>query len=297
MMITEVSERRAEPPLESWATRATKIRAVDPCYRSLVRPREVDVSLENPFAKSYIGVVPPDKKTPTDLSTPGFWLRDWCVYPNLDRISRDETTVHLEPKVMDLLVYLAQHSGRVVTKNDIIDAVWEGHIVANSALSRCMALLRGALGDDARQPRYIETIPKRGYRLTAPVTGIEPVILESREPMFRLRVGEREYPLVDGEHVIGRSPEVAIYVDSPKISRHHARIEVEGGRASLEDMGSKNGTFVDGRMVTAPIPLEDGNEIVAGSVVFTFIDVRAGESTETMSDPDRPPEVRREWGL
>ena len=270
------------------------ILSADPARTS---PQTATVALEIPASDTYIESVPLTPKTPRDLSTSGFWLHDWCVYPDLDRISRDGATVHLEPKVMDLLVYLARHTGQVVSKNDIIDAVWEGHIVANSALSRCMALLRGALGDDARQPRYIETIPKRGYRLIAPITGIEPEITETQAATFHLRVGEREIPLHDGEHLIGRSPETAVCIDSPKVSRHHARILVDGEAASVEDMGSKNGTYLGGRLVTAPTPLSDGDEIVAGSVAITFIDVREGNATETMSDPVGPSKVRPDWGL
>jgi hypothetical protein len=185
----------------------------------------------------------------------------------------------------------------VVSKNDIIDAVWEGHIVASSALSRCMALLRGALGDDARKPRYIETIPKRGYRLIVPITGIEPDVADTQTEMFRVRVGERELPLHSGEHLIGRMPEATVCIDSPKVSRSHARIVVDGDGARIEDLGSKNGTYVGGTMVTAPTPLSDGDEIVVGSIAITFIDVRGGNATETMSDPERPPEVRPDWGL
>lgn len=241
--------------------------------------------------------MPPQPNTPTDLSTRGFWLDEWCVYPDLDRISRGETTVHIEPKVMDLLVYLARHTGQVVTKNDIIDAVWEGHIVANSALSRCMALLRGALGDDARRPRYIETIPKRGYRMIVPITGIEPEIADTTGAIFRVRVGEREIPLDDGEHVIGRAPDATVCIDSPKVSRHHATISVDGDQVFVSDMGSKNGTYLGGKVVAGPTALQAGDEIIVGSIAITFVDVREGSSTETMSDPDRPPGVRADWGL
>jgi DNA-binding winged helix-turn-helix (wHTH) protein len=253
--------------------------------------------LEIPPPETYIRPVPPEAKTPTDLSTHGFWLLDWCVYPELDRISRDDTTIHLEPKVMDLLVYLARHPGQVVTKNDIIDAVWEGHIVANSALSRCMALLRGALGDNARQPTYIETIPKRGYRLIAPIAGIEPETTDSGMPIFRVRIGEREIPLPDGEHVVGRAPDATVCIDSPKVSRHHARILVNGDRALVEDTGSKNGTYLDGGRVAEPTPLKGGDEIIAGAIAITFIDSREANGTETMSDPEIPAEARRDWGL
>lgn len=94
----------------------------------------------------------------------------WRISPALDRISSAEGELHLEPKVMDVLVVLARHAGRVVSKDEILDAVWPDTAIADGALFRYVSLLRQALGDDRRQPRYIETIPKRGYRLIAPVS-------------------------------------------------------------------------------------------------------------------------------
>src|SRR5262245_20308582 len=71
---------------------------------------------------------------------------------------------------MDLLVFLANTAGRVVPKDELIDAVWDGRFIADTTLTRAVADLRRALGDDQRSPRYIETIPKRGYRLVAAVS-------------------------------------------------------------------------------------------------------------------------------
>lgn len=96
-----------------------------------------------------------------------FVMREWRVRPHLNRICRGDEARHLEPKAMDLLVFLAREPGRVASKDEIVAAVWEGRIVADSALSRVVADLRRALDDDARRPRYIETIPTRGYRLIA----------------------------------------------------------------------------------------------------------------------------------
>jgi TolB-like protein/tetratricopeptide (TPR) repeat protein len=96
-----------------------------------------------------------------------FTLGDWLVEPALDRISKDGAVRHLRPRLMDLLVFLAQHPGEVVTKDQILDHVWQQRFVAESVLSRSVADLRQLLDDDAEQPRYIETIPKRGYRLVA----------------------------------------------------------------------------------------------------------------------------------
>jgi len=84
-------------------------------------------------------------------------------------VVRGDEEVHLEPMVMDLLVYLASRPGQVVSKQEITDAVWEGRLIAEATLSKAVAELRRALGDDASSPRFVETIPKRGYRLLAAV--------------------------------------------------------------------------------------------------------------------------------
>ncbi len=83
------------------------------------------------------------------------------------RVGRDER--HIEPQTMAVLVHLCQHPGQVITREALLDAVWAGCIVNDGAVSKAICLLRKALGDQARQPRYIQTIPKVGYRLIAPV--------------------------------------------------------------------------------------------------------------------------------
>src|SRR5262249_37112264 len=80
--------------------------------------------------------------------------------------------VQVEPKVMEVLVCLARRAGRVVTKDDLVREVWEGRFVSDDVVWRSVRELRRALGDEARDPRFIETIPKRGYRLLAPVAEI-----------------------------------------------------------------------------------------------------------------------------
>jgi TolB-like protein/DNA-binding winged helix-turn-helix (wHTH) protein/Flp pilus assembly protein TadD len=98
-----------------------------------------------------------------------FRLGDWLVQPSLNQLARGETLAHVRPKVMDVLVHLAAHGGEVVSKEELIDAVWAKEFLADTALSRAVFELRDVLGDEAQQPRYIETIPKRGYRLLTPV--------------------------------------------------------------------------------------------------------------------------------
>lgn len=106
----------------------------------------------------------PQKGDGPDLA-PEFGLGEWRVQPPLNRLVRGETTIRLEPKLMDVLLVLAHQAERVVPKADLVSAVWPDLFVSDSVLTRAIAGLRRAFEDDARQPRFIETIAKRGYRL------------------------------------------------------------------------------------------------------------------------------------
>jgi TolB-like protein/Tfp pilus assembly protein PilF len=108
----------------------------------------------------------------------------WRVRPALNEIGDVATCRRLEPQLMDLLVFLAGSGGRVVSKDDIIDAVWNGRFIAETTLTRSIADLRRALGDTEPRRRYIETIAKRGYRLIAPVSGAgeQPAVRPTADP-------------------------------------------------------------------------------------------------------------------
>jgi eukaryotic-like serine/threonine-protein kinase len=111
-----------------------------------------------------------------------FRVGDWLVEPSLDRLSRNGTTVHLRPQLTNLLVLLARNAGRTVSKDEILSKVWDGQYVAESGMTRCIAEIRQALGDDARDPKIVQTITKRGYRLVAPVTVIQPALPPALSP-------------------------------------------------------------------------------------------------------------------
>jgi len=102
--------------------------------------------------------------TYTDLKK-GFEFGPWTVLPERDLIRDGDREQHLEPLVMDVFVVLASHGGGVVTRDQLIDAVWAGRPQANEVITRCISALRRCLGDDARTPEYIETLQKRGYRV------------------------------------------------------------------------------------------------------------------------------------
>lgn len=89
--------------------------------------------------------------------------------PGLNRISREGQIVRLEPKAIELLTFLAQRPGEVVSREELLTALWPGVIVGDNALTQSVAKLRKALGDTTREPTYIQAISKRGYRLIAQV--------------------------------------------------------------------------------------------------------------------------------
>ncbi|NKB87332.1 MAG: tetratricopeptide repeat protein [Acidobacteria bacterium] len=111
----------------------------------------------------------------TDMAQPErLQIGDWRVDVSTGVLTRGTETARLEPKVMRVLVDLASHAGEVRSKDALIASVWDDAHVGEAALSRCISELRKTLGDDAREPRYIETLPKRGYRLVASVDAIAP---------------------------------------------------------------------------------------------------------------------------
>jgi DNA-binding winged helix-turn-helix (wHTH) protein len=226
------------------------------------------------------------RDNPSSAAGPGdFLLDDWIVRPSRNRLERDAETVHLEPKVMDLLIYLAARAGQVVPKTHLIDEVWRTEFIADSALTRAVGELRRALGETARDPRYLETITKRGYRLIAPVEYLgEPPTPKTEETTVvpcAVMVGEREVLLEAGENIVGRDVTATVRIDSTDVSRRHARIIVDGDGASIEDLGSKNGTSVWGRSITGPTRLRDGDRIGVGGELLIFRRLPALATTRT----------------
>jgi adenylate cyclase len=109
-------------------------------------------------------------------------IGEWTVEPGHNELIRDGKSLHLEPKVVEVLVQLAARPGKVVTREALLDSVWPGVVVGDDVLTQAVIKLRKALGDDAQHPSYIETIPKRGYRLIAPVNGAEPPVPAASNP-------------------------------------------------------------------------------------------------------------------
>ena len=102
-----------------------------------------------------------------------FFVEDWRVSPSMGVLARGKETAHLEPKAMEVLVYLAAHPNEVITREQLERDVWQGAVVGYDAVTNTVIKLRKALGDNARRPRFIATIPKKGYQLIASITDPE----------------------------------------------------------------------------------------------------------------------------
>ncbi|MEM7280641.1 MAG: winged helix-turn-helix domain-containing protein [Pseudomonadota bacterium] len=109
----------------------------------------------------------------TSQQKSAFSLGDWLVHPDRGCIEKNGESVHLEPKVMSVLILLANKSGEVISKQVIVDEVWDGRPVSDIVVARCISVLRTALDDDSKEPRYIQTLPKRGYRLLPEAMGTD----------------------------------------------------------------------------------------------------------------------------
>jgi DNA-binding winged helix-turn-helix (wHTH) protein len=193
------------------------------------------------------------------------------------QLLRDGTPINVEPTVFALLVYLLRNPQRLIGRDELLDALWEETHVSDASLSRAVTKLREALDDDAREPRYIETVPRRGYRFIAS-------ILEQASTVCRLIHGAREFVLTPGVHIIGRGPDCGVCIESTDVSRHHARVTIDALGATIEDLGSRNGTSVAGEPLTASRELRNGEEIRLGSVSLIFRSP-AGEELPSTTPP------------
>lgn len=208
---------------------------------------------------------------------------EFALDPEARELTRGGRRLPLTPKAFQLLELLVRRRPRALSKAQIHDALWPETHVTEASLARVANEIRSALGDDAREPRYVRTVYGYGYAFVGQATARDAARSASGAPLYpsRLVWGKREIPLVEGENVIGRVEDAALWIDSTKISRRHACIVVSGAGATLEDLGSKNGTYLRGKRLAGSAALADGDEIGVGAVILVFRCARALGSTET----------------
>jgi DNA-binding winged helix-turn-helix (wHTH) protein len=196
-------------------------------------------------------------------------------------LRRDGMAVHLPPKAYALLEYLVRERPRMVPHGELDERLWPRSYVGRSSLGRLVAELRAALGDEARASRIIRTVHGAGYAFCAEVSSSP----AAGNAQFVLVWRNLPFALGEGEHLIGREGDCSIVVDVAGVSRHHARIQVNGRQALIGDLASKNGTYVNRRRIEAPTPLEHLDEIGLGTAVLTVRRLTDSAATQTVYAP------------
>jgi DNA-binding winged helix-turn-helix (wHTH) protein len=201
---------------------------------------------------------------------------------DLDRrlLLRRDTPLHLSPKAFDLLALLIRRRPAAVSKEDLFRELWPDTFVTDNVLATLVTDIRAAIGDDARRPRFLRTVRGHGYMFHGDVLAEGSSGATAAVPWFLLW-DHREIPLREGENILGRRGNGLVIVDAPTVSKRHARLAIANGAVTVEDLASKNGTWVGDRPVTTPTAVEDGDQLRLGSVVVTVCSRRASRSTET----------------
>jgi DNA-binding winged helix-turn-helix (wHTH) protein len=208
---------------------------------------------------------------------------DFALDTGTRRLLRAGSEVRLSPKAFDLLQLLVVNSSRAMSKTELLGQLWPSTHVLETNLASLIAEIRRTLDDSADTPRYVRTMHRFGYWFIAAIQDDEPVA-SARAIRYWLFCDARQVALTEGENILGRAPDAAVWIDAPGVSRHHARIRIDGRSATVEDLGSKNGTFLQGRRVLGPSPLDDGSQIRLGSYVVTFRIPPPADSTLTVSE-------------
>ena len=211
---------------------------------------------------------------------------EFTLDTDLRQVTGPSGDVHVSPKAFDLLALLVEHRARALSKAELQTWLWPDTFVVETNLASLIAELRVALNDDARNPRFIRTAHKFGYAFCGTIDErvAEP---ESSHPVATLAwllQDGRRVPLRSGENVVGRDPAGTITIDLPSVSRRHARICVSERGTTIEDLDSKNGTYVRGDRVSTATSLTDGDEVRIGSVAMQFRQQSGPGSTLTVSD-------------
>ena len=178
--------------------------------------------------------------------------------------------IHLSPKAFDVLEILLARRPKVVTKEVLLQEVWAGKIVEEANLAIVIGEIRKALGDDSKSPESVVTVPRRGYRFAAAVEDLDGSPAPDEYVRWWLTWKDKTLPLREGENWVGRHPACSIWINAASVSRNHARILVGSERVVVEDRGSRNGTFVDGKRIEGPHVLVDGSTVTFGSESVTF---------------------------
>jgi hypothetical protein len=211
---------------------------------------------------------------------------DFVLDREARQLRRGGEAVSLSPKAYQLLDALVSSRPKALSKIALQDQLWPDTFVVEKNLVNLVAEIRRALGDDPACPRFVRTVQRFGYAFRdEPSPPPIATGADGRPVRYRLRWPDGRAQLGAGEHVLGRDPDLDLFVDAPGISRRHAAITITSEGATVRDLGSKNGTFVADRRIDAPRRLEHGDRIRLGSVELTFLASSTSRSTLTEPSP------------
>jgi DNA-binding winged helix-turn-helix (wHTH) protein len=206
-----------------------------------------------------------------------------CEFDSVGHVLRRHgRSVALSPRAFRLLEVLLDRRPEVLSKADLLEHLWPGTFVSDASLHNLVTEVRAAIGDTPHASRFIRTVPRIGYSFHGNAHDAATATGFSGPPAAaHLTSKRREWRLFEGPNLIGRDHDCAVSVDSPSVSRRHARMVVEDGNATVEDLGSKNGTYVNGERVKDVMPVADGSELQIGSVRMVYRRLTALATTVT----------------
>jgi len=194
-----------------------------------------------------------------------------CVFDSGTReVFRGNRRVIISPKAFQLLEILIDRRPNAISKEELYQLLWPSTFVSDANLPNLVGELRDELGDDARTPRLIRTVQRFGYAFVARTQAAPPRGRPRSSSVYRLIWGDREVALNHGENLFGRDEDAIVWIDDHLVSRRHARILIDESGALLEDLGSKNGTYLRGEKIRGAARLADGDLLTIGPASMTF---------------------------
>jgi DNA-binding winged helix-turn-helix (wHTH) protein len=199
-------------------------------------------------------------------------------------LTRSGQPVHLTPKAFELLKLLLEARPRVVPKAELMERLWPDAFVVEANLPVLVGDLRTALGEHGSVSSTIKTHHGVGYSFSSDVRELTPgaATTDDAGPRVVLRMGSRRVALGPGINSVGRDVDADVFVNDSSVSRHHARIMVDGFTVHVEDLDSKNGTFISDVRVMRSTAIAHGAVVKFGSIEAVLL-VEQGEEPTTQT--------------
>lgn len=196
-----------------------------------------------------------------------------CVLDSETRqLSVSGKAVHLSPKGFQFLELLLTNRPKALSKSEIHERLWPGTFVSDGTLASLLFEVRSAIGDSARESRFVRTVHRFGYAFSGSAQDLRGGVSKvgDQKAVYRLIWGTREIALSPGENLLGRDENSIVWIDDAQVSRRHARIVIDETGAVLEDLGSTNGTYLRGKRIQAPTKLADEDPVKIGPASMVF---------------------------